>query len=533
MYMTPRQKQRYFITTLILLIGLPITVFAAISAIRYFTNAGADTTPQNVVLTNLTSNSISITWTTDAQAAGSVVVNDGNKDSAPSLDSRGTDRMNTHYVEVVDLDPSKEYSFSILSNDEKYLDEKGKPFKFKTSPVSLDTPVPKPIYGSISGNGNDDVLVYIVLDDQPQVYPASSVTTKSGKWIVDLSALRNPDASTLPSVEDSTKITIIAKGQNTLGGVVSGTFGELVGGDGELASEIQLSDVPVSTLFAKIPGLSQISSVSSVVVKPDDTPDETPQTPEAPDDDFDIVQDSVWRPISGTESSSLVNAVVGGSSVKITNLTDTGFNIIWLSSKQEEGYVKYGTTPSALDSTVYDERDSATEVGNYHTHSVKLTRLLPETKYYFVIYSGTSTIQKSGNPFETTTFKTLNAPPDFKSVSGKISGSSDSSDVIVIVNIKSKNDGVLSTPSSTVVDDNGSWVATLGDLRTQNGSEYFGYTNEDSIIMSTIVYATSSPLSMLISNIEDTDITLSIKSTQTKRKIVKVDKLKDYGVYPL
>src|SRR5690606_3876794 len=120
--------------------------------------AAGETDPKNVVVSNVTSNSITISWSTDADATGSAIVKKGGVDSKPYLDIRGSDRRKTHYVEVTDIEPNVEYSFTIISNNTEYTEEKGIAFIFKTAPITAETPVPQRVFGGITGSTSKDKI---------------------------------------------------------------------------------------------------------------------------------------------------------------------------------------------------------------------------------------------------------------------------------------------------------------------------------------------------------------------------------------
>jgi hypothetical protein len=533
MYVTPRQRRNYFWTTLILLLGLPLTVFAAISAIRYFSDASADVSPKNVIISNVSANSISVTWITESESAGSISVNSGKGDSAPFIDIRGTDRRFTHHVDIVDLEPSKDYSFVILSNDTRYNDEKGKSFKFRTASVTSQTPVPKPVYGSLDGSDIKDALVYITLKGKDTVYPASSATTATGKWIIDLSSLRDPTKNTLVSTDPNTEISITVKGVGTLGGSISGTYSEIIDNEGQLKTPILLSDVPTASLFADFPKISMISSITQVVTAPPVETPTTPETPVIPDEEEVIATDVKWSAIPGTNSVSASTSVTGEKSVKITNLTDSGFNIVWLTQTAQEGSIKYGTTASDLSQTGLDERDSAVSKGKYTAHSVKVTRLLAETKYFFEIYSDATVIKNNNVPFEVTTFKTLAAPPEFKTITGNIKNVSSAMDTVVLVTLKDVDaNGTtgVSTISSTIPDATGAWVATIGDVRNSTGTEYFSFSDTDTVTTNALSLSTVPAVSKTTKASIEGETTLSA-SSKTSGKVVKIASLANYGVY--
>jgi flagellar basal body-associated protein FliL len=57
MYLTPYQKKQ-LTTVIILVLGIPLTIFGMYKAVQWFSSAGADTQPKNVIVANVTTNSI-------------------------------------------------------------------------------------------------------------------------------------------------------------------------------------------------------------------------------------------------------------------------------------------------------------------------------------------------------------------------------------------------------------------------------------------------------------------------------------------
>ena len=129
-----------------------------------------------------------------------------------------------------------------------------------------------------------------------------------------------------------------------------------------------------------------------------------------------------------------------------------------------------------------------------------------------------------------TTFKTLSNPPEYKSISGKITGYSDPSDAIVFVSFISISKGT-STVSSSLTDSSGNWVVTVGDMRNSTGTEYFIYSDADKAQIDAILFANTDTISKAAKNIEQANIEIKAKSSESSRTIVKVDSLKNYGVY--
>ena len=187
--------------------------------------------------------------------------------------------------------------------------------------------------------------------------------------------------------------------------------------------------------------------------------------------------------IDKLESTRAQRSSVTDTSIKISNLSDTGFSVIWASASKEEGYISYGTDSSNLSQKVYDTRDTVLLKGKYYSHQVDIRSLDPEKKYYFEVYSGEVKISGS-SPMDVTTFATLAAAPPFKTMSGKIESNGTIVDGVVYLKIINKDSDGSSGESvlfSTTVDSTNSWIASIGNVRMSDGSDYFDLTDGDEI----------------------------------------------------
>ena len=90
MYLTPYQKKQ-LLTVIILVIGIPLTIFGVYKAAQWIITASEDTQPKNIILSNLTTNSITITWTTSDRVRGSVVPVLNGSEQGTVIDKRGND----------------------------------------------------------------------------------------------------------------------------------------------------------------------------------------------------------------------------------------------------------------------------------------------------------------------------------------------------------------------------------------------------------------------------------------------------------
>lgn len=530
----PSKRRKDLIIIAILLIGLPILVFASYQVYQLIAKASVEATPQNVVLSNLTTSSVTVSWTTETNASGSVTPVLNGVEQSPVLDKRGSGKRYTHYVELTNLEPSTQYEFIIISDSKKYSKESEKTFTFKTAHITADTPTPNPIHGSVSGSSGDDVILFAMLKDK-STYPISAVMPRGGNWIMDMSALRNLSDNSLTKVSDSTNIVLISVSGLNKGAVVEGTYLELFDSNGKLKDVYTLSISDNSNLYSYFPPASMLQAYSSeeiVPVKPIVKPVEEQIVEEEEDFErkYELIHDLNW--IDMVTSSGGATGKVGESTIQVTNLTDTGFTVIWISGEKEEGYVKYGTSSTALGLEVNDERDVPPSKNAYYTHIASANRLQPETEYFFEIHSGDQVYDSSGSKYRVTTLPTLSSPPPYDSIRGEIDGMPEHNEVIVVAQIKDQDDAGskgISSKVANAVDENGRWILSIADSRTEDGSSYFEYTSGDVLNIDFVTTFQTSSHTEKMQDISSKEIQISLENIGSTT-YTRVELLGSYGV---
>jgi hypothetical protein len=528
----PKKRRRDLIIIAILLIGLPLLVFASYQVYQLVIRASVEAQPKNVALSNVTTSSVTVSWVTDVSATGSVVPVLNGVDQSPVLDKRGSGKRYTHYVELTNLEPNTDYEFVIVSDGEKYTSEgEEKLFKFKTAPIKGETPTPNPIHGSVSGVSGDDVMLFAMLKDK-SAYPVSAIMPRGGNWIIDMSALRDISEKTMIVVTPDTNIVLTAISGSEEGSVIEGTFSELFDSNGKLKDVHTLnlsSGVQPYTYFASASLLGVQVSEPIVVPEPVVT-EPIIEEEEESERRYELVHDIAWTDMFTGEG--IVSGVTGEDSIQITNLTDTGFTVIWLSAEKEEGYISYGTSIEDLSLEANDERDGITTKGEYYVHIVSLSRLQPETEYFFEINLGDTVYDNNGNKYTVTTFPTLTSPPPFDSVSGEIEGIPEHNEAVLIAQIVDRDDAGSQGDSSriaTAVDENGRWILSIADSRTHDGLSYFEYTSGDTLEIDVITTFSTDINQESMEGIESRDIEITIQDTgQTQQADVEL--LDNYGV---
>lgn len=163
------------------------------------------------------------------------------------------------------------------------------------------------------------------------------------------------------------------------------------------------------------------------------------------------------------------------SEVKITNLSESGFTVSWITETAVVGSLKYGET-SSLELSALDERDILKgKVNQYTTHHVSLTSLKPNKKYYFKIISGKGTYDEKGAPYTLTTLSLLSSGSSLEPAYGTVSkpDGSPAENAIVYLTVKD-------SPSlSALVKSSGNWLIPLVNLRTNDLASYLSLPEEE------------------------------------------------------
>jgi len=167
--------------------------------------------------------------------------------------------------------------------------------------------------------------------------------------------------------------------------------------------------------------------------------------------------------------------------VKITNITDASFTVTYQTDAQATGSISYGDDKKLGESELEDVDKEKKSFSPKKIHSVSIKKLIPSTKYYLTVISGSSTFLNNGSPFEITT------GPDISSASAKSDLASAQQNIIkgkivlpdgnapseALVYLNAENSQLL---SSTVTKD-GEFSFLLKDLRTDDLFSYFNIDN--------------------------------------------------------
>lgn len=165
--------------------------------------------------------------------------------------------------------------------------------------------------------------------------------------------------------------------------------------------------------------------------------------------------------------------------VKITNITETGFAVSWITDSQTSGLIKYGLSNSDISFSAADDRDQLSgKTGNFFAHHVSLKNLKAATVYYFKIMSGENDFDNNSQPYQVTTAPAISVPlPPNDITYGTIVGQDGSPAEGTIVYLVLANANTLSALTKS----SGSWVIPLSIARSSDLSSYVSYDRDASV----------------------------------------------------
>jgi hypothetical protein len=151
-------KKEQILKIVSIIIGVFIFILLVYFGFRIFGSRAADLEPKDVVISNISTNSVTVTWITAQETQG--VIEYGTAPTALNFFAPEPQKTKNHSVDLTLLSPSTTYYFQIRIGDKKY-DNGGVPWTFTTKavektvspelsptptlPVNTVSPTPTPI----------------------------------------------------------------------------------------------------------------------------------------------------------------------------------------------------------------------------------------------------------------------------------------------------------------------------------------------------------------------------------------------------
>ncbi len=235
MYISTRQKKRFTVFAVLLLIFLFIFLFVLLGY-----REGLQ--PKSVVLSNVRENGVVVTWVTYTKSNGSLILYEDGERIGEFKDARSIGKRYTNYVEITNLKPSTLYEFEITPYGNDI-------FEFSTSDVYSEIFSPNILKGRVDA---EDAIAFLLVDDLSLTYPLSTYVTAGGEWFFDLSKLITISGDF--TFRNDTPLKLLFYSDDGVK-VIQGNRNLLFNKDGEFQSAVELDGV--ENIFSYVPGFAK------------------------------------------------------------------------------------------------------------------------------------------------------------------------------------------------------------------------------------------------------------------------------------
>lgn len=170
----------------IIFLGLGSGLFLTLREQTFLSKAAPDVTPQNLTLSNVTEDSIAISWQTTTAVAAFITYGQNSSNEQTALDDRDGNSptaRSLHYVSLKNLLPKTSYQFKIISG-KSFTDI----FRFETSPPLTNKTGFNPIIGTVlDGNNtlNDGIAYFTITGASTQ----SALIKAGGNFLIPVSQI--------------------------------------------------------------------------------------------------------------------------------------------------------------------------------------------------------------------------------------------------------------------------------------------------------------------------------------------------------
>ncbi|OGE32993.1 hypothetical protein A3C59_02760 [Candidatus Daviesbacteria bacterium RIFCSPHIGHO2_02_FULL_36_13] len=195
--------------------GIASGVFLTLQGQNFISKASPDQTPQNITLSNISDDTVALSWTTTSSSVSFVNFGVNSTNEHTVLDDRDSKTPKAHiihYVTIKDLLPKTEYQYRIISgNSQSETDT------FTTASPLSNSGGFRPIIGSVLTDDIplDEGVVYLSISNASI---GSSLIRDLGNFLIPLSQIRKSDLSDGFPLTDETivKLTVLSpEGEST------------------------------------------------------------------------------------------------------------------------------------------------------------------------------------------------------------------------------------------------------------------------------------------------------------------------------
>ncbi|GEM_PF-5498345 len=228
MYVTTRQKKKMILNLGGILLIILLVVGGIFLFMNIFDREETSSPPQDVFVSNLSPDSVSISWVAEEEVEGYAKVYEGDEEIG-EFQSVWDESSRVHYVNVDGLQPDTKYDFKIFSGDQMYEKSSESDFSFETT-QDFESNFPSTV---VSGDLSDEVsrgFVFLVIEDFAKE-PISTYISDGGRWDMDVSKLESVvfdeiDDFDVANIHNIQLLLYTPEGSQIMGGEWSELFDE-------------------------------------------------------------------------------------------------------------------------------------------------------------------------------------------------------------------------------------------------------------------------------------------------------------------
>jgi len=207
---------------IILIIGLAAGVFLVTQGQEIFLRASPEITPNQIKVTNITDNSLTLSWTTQKETSGFIKYGESPSLEKTLADDRDqlsgeTGAFTTHYVTLVNLKPSTTYYYKIGSEG-KVFPTQGQPYESQSAMVAQGLLPPSDVASGIvskpDGTPAEGAIVYLSMANTS---PLSVQVKSSGSWLIPLNTARTTDLNLFTEYDKEAQVIDVFVEAGSLG----------------------------------------------------------------------------------------------------------------------------------------------------------------------------------------------------------------------------------------------------------------------------------------------------------------------------
>lgn len=204
----------------IIILGTAAGVYGVLRQETTNSNVYAQEIPQNIVITNVTQESVTVSWQTPVPTLGYITFGKNSTNEQTALDERdkeSTKQHKLHYVNLQGLDPEATYQFKIVSG--RFVSQES--LRLTTAATDVSQNGFKPVIGNVVLEDEPllEGIIYLSVDDMND---QSALLGSFGSFIIPISLAQKVDLSGIfqPNSGTSGKLKVISED----GGIASATF---------------------------------------------------------------------------------------------------------------------------------------------------------------------------------------------------------------------------------------------------------------------------------------------------------------------